>query len=96
LRKTREMLAEYDIAKARPPRWQKLAQALDFMYLAEGSDWFWWFGNDQDSGGRLVLDYSFRSLLSEVYKSLGEPVPDFVQAPVVAPEGAAPFGKWPV
>jgi alpha-amylase/alpha-mannosidase (GH57 family) len=90
LRKTREMLAEYDIAKRKTTTPEKLAQALDFMYLAEGSDWFWWFGNDQDSGDDSYFDYSFRSLLSEVYKSLGEPVPDFVQAPIVQARVATP------
>jgi len=90
LLKTREMLAQYDIAKRKTTAPEKLAKALDFMYLAEGSDWFWWFGNDQDSGDDSYFDYSFRSLLSEVYTSLDEPVPDFVQAPIVAPKVAAP------
>jgi len=90
LLKTREALAEYDIAKRKTATPEKLARALGFMYLAEGSDWFWWYGDDQDSGDDAYFDYSFRSLLSEVYKSLGEPVPDSVQAPIVAQKVAAP------
>jgi alpha-amylase/alpha-mannosidase (GH57 family) len=90
LLKTREALAEYDISKRKTTSPENLAKALDFMYLAEGSDWFWWFGADQDSGDDAYFDYSFRSLLAEVYKSLGEPVPDLVQAPIVQARVAAP------
>lgn len=90
LLKTREMLAQYDIAKTKTASSENLARALDFMYLAEGSDWFWWYGSDQDSGNDDYFDYGFRALLGEVYKSVGEPVPEFVQAPIIPKRVAAP------
>ena len=90
LRRTRNMLAEYDIRNRKTTSPENLARALDFMYLAEGSDWFWWYGADQDSGNDDYFDFGFRALLSEVYTSVGEPVPDFVQAPIVPRRVAQP------
>lgn len=89
LRETRETLAAYDITKKKETSPENLAQALDFMYLAEGSDWFWWYGSDQDSGADDYFDEAYRALLRGVYESLGEPVPDFINVPII-PERAAP------
>ena len=83
LRQTREVLAEYDVKKTKETSPENLAAALDFMYLAEGSDWFWWYGRDQDSGADDYFDEAFRALLLGVYESLGEPVPDFVNVPII-------------
>lgn len=90
LLKARQALAAYDIAKTKTTTPENLAKAQDFMYLAEGSDWFWWYGTDQDSGNDEYFDYGFRALLGEVYKALGEPVPDWVQAPIIPKRVAAP------
>jgi len=82
LSKTREFLAAYETGeKTADP--DALAQAFDFMYLAEGSDWFWWFGDDQDSGQDWYFDEAFRALLAGVYESLGVEVPKFLQVPVI-------------
>ncbi|MEW6100971.1 MAG: glucodextranase DOMON-like domain-containing protein [Candidatus Omnitrophota bacterium] len=83
LGKTRNALAQYDFYKKKTISQEKLNKALDFMYLAEGSDWFWWFGSDQNSGVDEYFDYAYRSLLMEVYKSLGEEVPDFLNVPII-------------
>jgi alpha-amylase/alpha-mannosidase (GH57 family) len=63
-----------------------LATAFDFMYLAEGSDWFWWYGADQDSGQDSYFDEGFRELLKQVYLSMGEEVPVFVNVPIIQPQ----------
>ena len=82
LAQVREDLAAYETGeKSAEP--DDLAQAFDFMYLAEGSDWFWWYGDDQDSGQDSYFDEGFRALLAGVYDSLGEEVPQFVQAPII-------------
>jgi alpha-amylase/alpha-mannosidase (GH57 family) len=80
---TRNDLAKYDIKKTRTTTPEALAMALDYMYLAEGSDWFWWYGSDQNSGNDEYFDEGFRALLSKVYESLGEPVPPFVNVPII-------------
>ena len=52
------------------------------MYAAEGSDWFWWLGADQDAPGDAELDAIFHAHLDGVYAALGEPPP--APAPFVA------------
>jgi alpha-amylase/alpha-mannosidase (GH57 family) len=84
LGQVRDYLSKYDLTGRRtPPSEEALAAALDYMYLAEGSDWFWWFGDDQDSGQDEYFDEGFRALLAKVYESLGDPVPDFVHVPII-------------
>lgn len=85
LRQTREVLAKYDISKVRQASPEAIAQAQDYMYLAEGSDWFWWYGADQDSGQDDYFDRGYRALLRNVFVSLGEPVPSFVDVPIIQP-----------
>ncbi|MCC6611855.1 MAG: hypothetical protein IT320_00175 [Anaerolineae bacterium] len=45
--------------------------AFEALYMAEGSDWFWWFGADQDSGNDEEFDDLFRLHLKSIYRSLG-------------------------
>ena len=90
LLKTREALAKYDIAGRKETTPEALEAALDAMYLAEGSDWFWWYGADQDSGVDEYFDQAYRALLQQVYTSLGEPVPPFLSVPIIPARPAAP------
>ncbi len=83
LRQTREVLAKYDISKVRQAPPEAIAAAQDYMLLAEGSDWFWWYGADQDSGQDEYFDVGFRALLRRVFESLGEEVPSFVDVPII-------------
>ncbi len=83
LLRTRQALAAYDMTGKKTVAKDQLDQALDNMYLAEGSDWFWWYGGDQDSGNDGYFDQAFRALLRGVYTSLGEPIPDFVSVPII-------------
>jgi hypothetical protein len=43
-------------------------RAWEEMYAAEGSDWFWWYGDDQQApGGDKPFDTAFISHLKDVY-----------------------------
>ena len=68
---------------------EDLETARDFMYLAEGSDWFWWYGSDQDSGADDYFDTGYRALLGSVYSSLGIEAPDFIQVPITQVKSVA-------
>jgi alpha-amylase/alpha-mannosidase (GH57 family) len=47
------------------------------VYAAEGSDWFWWLGRDQDSGRDQEFDDLFRCHLLTAYRVSGrEPPPE--------------------
>src|SRR5690606_5888571 len=52
LKRAREAFSEA------PPELQ--IRARKSLFAAEGSDWFWWLGNDQDSGRDHVFDALFR------------------------------------
>ncbi|MFW9917367.1 MAG: glucodextranase DOMON-like domain-containing protein [Candidatus Thorarchaeota archaeon] len=46
-------------------------EAWDAIYAAEGSDWFWWYGGDKNSGQDENFDWAFKSLLRAAYKGIG-------------------------
>jgi alpha-amylase/alpha-mannosidase (GH57 family) len=52
--------------------------AFQAMYAAEGSDWFWWLGTDEESGRDAELDGIFHAHLRAVYHALGEHAPEHV------------------
>jgi alpha-amylase/alpha-mannosidase (GH57 family) len=53
-----------------------LERAREELYIAEGSDWFWWYGDDHSSDHDLEFDDLFRRHLRNVYRSLDKPVPE--------------------
>ena len=55
------------------------------MLLAEGSDWFWWYGSDQSSGNDDYFGSAFRNLLKNVYTSLGQESPAYLDIPIISP-----------
>jgi alpha-amylase/alpha-mannosidase (GH57 family) len=52
------------------------------IYTAEGSDWFWWFGEPNNSAHDHVFDQQFRLRLQNVYKLLGQPYPAVLDIPI--------------
>ena len=59
------------------------------MYAAEGSDWFWWLGADQESARDRELDALFHAHLRTVYHALGEHAPAHV-----TPHAGPPTVVW--
>ena len=45
--------------------------AYQALYVAEGSDWFWWYGTDQESGRDDEFDSLFREHLVAAYRRAG-------------------------
>jgi alpha-amylase/alpha-mannosidase (GH57 family) len=86
LRRTREDLKE----TASTLDESTLEQAMRLMYIAEGSDWFWWYGADQNSGADENFDQQFRDYLQQIYELIGLQVPDFVYVPVIPQRAQTP------
>ena len=61
----------------------QLASARREVLIAEGSDWFWWFGRSHDSGMDQIWDSLFRLHLRNIYMSLGERPPAILYQPIV-------------
>jgi alpha-amylase/alpha-mannosidase (GH57 family) len=51
-------------------------RALEELLIAEGSDWFWWYGDDHSSDHDADFDDLFRRHLRNAYTLLGLPVPE--------------------
>jgi len=73
----RQVLAKHPEATAEnnPEVWEAL-------YAAEGSDWFWWFGEGHSSNQDAIFDRLFREHLIAIYEALNEPVPPELRSPV--------------
>ncbi|MBF2078486.1 MAG: glycoside hydrolase [Synechococcales cyanobacterium T60_A2020_003] len=56
--------------------------AWEALYAAEGSDWFWWFGEGHSSNQDAMFDQLFREHLIALYQALNESVPLNVRQPV--------------
>ncbi|MFN2190473.1 MAG: glucodextranase DOMON-like domain-containing protein, partial [Candidatus Promineifilaceae bacterium] len=68
---------------------EALEEALLQMYIAEGSDWFWWYGADQNSGNDDSFDTQYRNTLKQVYLALGEEPPSVLDVPIIPEQAAA-------
>ena len=68
--------------------------AFDEIYAAEGSDWFWWYGDDFVTDNDLIFDELFRTHLQNVYNICGAPIPATLKAHIcrseVVPETRQP------
>jgi len=53
-----------------------LARAREELLIAEGSDWFWWYGDDHSSEHDLEFDDLFRRHVRNVYRALEAPIPE--------------------
>jgi alpha-amylase/alpha-mannosidase (GH57 family) len=53
-----------------------LAGAREEILVAEGSDWFWWYGDDHSSAHDLEFDDLFRRHVRNAYRLMQKPAPD--------------------
>lgn len=63
----RRALADYRRDHGEDARYLRAERAI---LAAEGSDWFWWYGTDQDSGHDADFDAGYRALLADAYQAL--------------------------
>ena len=47
---------------------------LKNLMAAEGSDWFWWLGEDQPLFSQSSMEQIFRNILKNIYSAAGEPL----------------------
>lgn len=57
-------------------------RAWEHLYIAEGSDWYWWYGDDHSSADDAAFDQLFRSHLQRIYELLGETPPEALYEPI--------------
>ncbi|NWF55687.1 MAG: hypothetical protein HXY45_12930 [Syntrophaceae bacterium] len=88
LKRTRGFLEA--VSKDRNLPSEKKELAWEEIYIAEGSDWFWWFGDDFSSDNDEEFDRLFRMHLSNVHLLLGTEVPDYLRIPISSPHEVKP------
>ena len=52
------------------------------LFICEGSDWFWWYGEPNDSGRDNIFDFLFRTHLKNVYRYLDLDTPKYLDDPL--------------
>lgn len=60
----------------------KKAEAWKQIHICEGSDWYWWFGDENSSAHDSLFDEQFRNHLARMYEILGQPVPGELRRPI--------------
>ncbi len=61
---------------------EQIKSAKQEIYIAEGSDWFWWYGEPNNSGQDHIFDFLFREHLKNIYNVLDLPVPKYLELPL--------------
>lgn len=75
-RKVYAAAKESEIGKA------NLELAAKCLYIAEGSDWNWWYGEEHSSGLDDQFDALYRQHLANIYTALGLDIPPEIAVPI--------------
>jgi alpha-amylase/alpha-mannosidase (GH57 family) len=78
------------------PDQASLARAWEEVFIAEGSDWFWWFGDDHSSAQDSLFDHLFRKHLRNVYTLLGCDPPGILFTPISQAGSHRPINDQPM
>lgn len=87
LTEAREALVRAGAGGGVPP--ERIAAAWEELYMAEGSDWCWWYGDDHTSGNDEVFDELFRRHLMNLYERIGEKAPASLLTSILESAGGA-------
>ena len=86
LRRARDFYGQQaaDSARGFPkaPTAAQLQASYEALLAAEGSDWCWWYGPEHSSANDAEFDAFYRTLLTEVYRSLDAEAPDVLAEPI--------------
>ena len=82
--------------EATAPDARALAAAREELLIAEGSDWFWWYGDDHSSDQDREFDDLFRRHLRNAYGLLHQPVPDDLFVSNISTGGQASTVEQPL
>jgi alpha-amylase/alpha-mannosidase (GH57 family) len=61
---------------------ERMKRARREMMIAEGSDWFWWYGDDHQTENAAEFDTLFRGHVKNVYRFLAKKYPTELDTPI--------------
>ena len=64
------------------PEDENLEAAWQELLISQSSDWYWWYGEPNDSGQDDIFDHLFREHLKNIYKAIKKPVPKYLETPL--------------
>lgn len=70
--------------------------AWDSIFIAEGSDWNWWYGDEHASEHDEVFDLLFRENLANVYRFQGDEPPEKLSIPIILHERLVRPAREPI
>ena len=82
LTQARETLQAYEKEHPEEASTDRLQKAWKEIYIAEGSDWNWWYGDDHSSANDEEFDRLFRTHVLNIYKLLGQKPPEHLLVPI--------------
>ena len=74
----------------REPLHPNINAARQELFICEGSDWFWWYGEPNYSGRDNIFDFIFRTHLKNIYKYFELDSPKFLDEPLTSVSAAQP------
>lgn len=87
LKKTRDDLVYFEKTLGTQLDEATKDHAWDELYIAQGSDWFWWYGEPNHSGQDELFDEQFRMHLANIYRLLKQPIPEYLFTPLTTSMG---------
>jgi len=91
LKRVRQDFSEF---VKREPLNLNIEQARRELFICEGSDWFWWYGEPNDSGRDNIFDFLFRTHLKNIYRYLDLDTPSYLDEPISNISASKP-SKYP-
>lgn len=82
LTEARNLLEDYERQHQNESSSEALQKAWKELYIAEGSDWNWWFGDDHSSANDEEFDKLFRCHILNIYELLGRTPPEHLSTPI--------------
>lgn len=70
-------------------------EAWRHLYVAEGSDWFWWYSSQHQGRPTALFDKLFRAHLMEVYRLIDQIAPVKLLEPIFSPDKAGETQRAP-
>lgn len=91
LKRVRQDFSEF---VKREPLNPNIEQARRELFICEGSDWFWWYGEPNYSGRDNIFDFIFRTRLKNIYRYLDLDTPKYLDEPITNISPSKP-SKYP-
>ncbi|MBI2400499.1 MAG: alpha-amylase/alpha-mannosidase [Deltaproteobacteria bacterium] len=86
IKDARDALVEYEAAMKDTPEYElvkdAITEAWEEIYTSEGSDWFWWYGEEHSSMSDEDFDSLFRRHIKRVYVLISMEPPEALEFPI--------------